>query len=153
MRNLILLVILSAIFISCSENEEIFESDGIIFGQTYGACVGDCRNLYLLTAKGIYPDSNSDIVYGDWVNTTFDSQALPIGSFELANPLLTIPNELLEYEDEIGNQIIADVDFFIHIRINGISKTWLFDEIKDNMSTEIKQYIEKLTEINDQLKN
>ena len=155
MKNLILIILLSTIALSCSNNEEISsESEkSIIFGEVYGNCAGDCRNLYLLTEKELFKDSNNDTEFGNWENTTFNNQPLSINDFELANSLLEIPNGLLHYEDEIGNQVLADFDYFIQLKVNGISKTWIFDEVSENVNSEIKQYINNLILINNLLKD
>ena len=155
MKNLILTIILSTIILSCSNGEEQnLQSDKtIIFGEVYGNCAGDCRNLYLLTEQEIYKDSNNDTEFGNWDNTSFENQALPMNNFELAKSLLIIPTELLEFEDEIGNQTLADFDYFIQLRVNGKSRTWLFDEVKESINSEIKMYLENLIQINNLLGN
>jgi len=155
MKNLILIIILSSIALSCSNNDEQSPESkkSIIFGEVYGNCAGDCRNLYLLTEQELFKDSNNDTEFGNWENTTFNNQPLSIIDFELANSLLEIPNGLLDYEDEIGNQIFADFDYFIQLKVNGISKTWLFDEINENVNSEIKQYVDNLILINNLLKD
>lgn len=155
MKKLGLIILLSTIILSCSsdDNQESESIVEIVFGEVYGQCAGDCRSLYLLTEQEIYKDSNNDTEFGNWENTTFENQALPIINFELANSLLNIPNGLLEYEGEIGIQTLADFDYFIQIKVNDKSKTWLFDEAKENINSEFEQYIDNLIQINNSLDN
>ncbi|AXT61909.1 hypothetical protein D1816_16620 [Aquimarina sp. AD10] len=155
MKNFSLLILVIVLIYSCNradDSQDIIPTDSIIFGEIYGACVGDCRNLYLLTAQGVYGDANSNTIYGDWENTTFQNQSLAMDQFDLAKPLLQIPDILLSYEFEIGSQIISDFDYFINLRINGTSKTFVFDELKEAIPLEIKNYINNFIAINSQLK-
>ncbi len=150
MKNLVLVVI-SFIFFSCSKDDGL--SKKIIFGAIYGECAGDCRNLYLLTEQGIYSDTNSDTTteYGNWENTTFGNRGLSQNKFELAKPLLEIPTGLLDKEDEIVVDLVADFDYFIYIELNGKSKTWVFDEINENTEPYIKDYFNTMIQINREL--
>jgi hypothetical protein len=155
MKKTTIILALLMIILSCSTENSQKQQTGeeIIFGEVYGQCAGDCRNLYLLTEEGIYEDSNSDSEFGNWEDTTFENQALPLEKFDLAKSLLQIPEKLLEPNGEIGNQTLADFDYFIQVKINGESKIWVFDELKENTDSEIKNYIDKLIDINNQLRN
>jgi hypothetical protein len=147
--------LLSTIALSCSnEDEPKFESGKtIIFGAIYGECGGDCRNLYLLTEQGIYKDSDTDTEYGNWENTSFENEGLPLNKFELAKPLLEIPTGLLDSKDQIEVDILADFDYFIRIEQNGKSKTWILDEVSDNTKSDFKDYFKNLIQINGQLRD
>ena len=159
MKKIGLLILLLLMVISCTsdENDDLILAEEIIFGEIYGQCLGDCRNLFLLTEQGIYEDSNSDIDFGDlieisdWENTTFNSQPLAKDKFELAQKLIEFPDNLLQSNNEITEQIWADFDYFIQIKTNTTSKTWVFDRIKETTDSKIKQYMEKMIAINDQL--
>ena len=159
MKKIGLFILLLLIVISCNsdDNDDLILAEEVIFGEIYGQCFGDCRALFLLTEQGVYEDANSDVDFGDlieisdWENTTFKSQALSMEKFELAKKLIQIPNSLLESNDEISGQIWADFDYFIQIKTNSTSKTWVFDKIKETTDFNIKQYMEKMIEINDQL--
>jgi hypothetical protein len=156
-----LIILLVTIILSCNsdDNQEPEVIEKVIFGEIYGQCAGDCRNLYLLTEQGIYEDSNSDTDFGDfidnsdWENTTFENQPLSMEKFELAKQLLQFPNILLESNDEITEQVLADFDYFIEIKTNKTSKTWVFDKIKETADIEIKQYMEDIVDVNNQLRD
>lgn len=155
MKKTTIILALLMIILSCSSEDNLKQQTGeeIIFGEVYGQCAGDCRNLFLLTDIGIYGDSNSDSEFGNWEDTTFKNQELSLEKFDLAKSLLQIPEIFLESNNEIGNQILADFDYFIQVKTNGESKIWVFDELKENTDSEIKNYINKLIDINNQLRN
>ncbi len=154
MKKIGLIIMLATIAWGCSsDDKQEPESNEVIFGEIYGQCAGDCRQLYLLTEQGIFTDSNNDTEFSDWENTTFENQPLSIEKFELAKKLLQIPNNLLELNDEITEQILADFDYFIQLKSNGISRTFIFDEIKETTDFDIKQYFEDVIDINNQLSN
>ncbi|MGB5435891.1 MAG: hypothetical protein WBM98_08370, partial [Maribacter sp.] len=152
MKNLFLLL-LSIVGLSCSNDDEtkFASSKTIMFGAIYGECAGDCRTLYLLTEQAIYKDSDTDTEFGNWENTSFENEALPLSKFELAKPLLEIPTGLLDSKNKIGVDLLADFDYFIRIEQNGKSKTWMFDEISDNAPSDFKDYFRNLIQINGQL--
>lgn len=147
--------------ISCSDDDinEGFRLDSldldtaVIFGEIYGQCAGDCRTLYLLTEESIFEDANIESDFGNFQNIIFKNEPLSSDTFELSKALLDISEELLESNNEIGNQTIADFDYFVRISINDESRTWIFDEINENVSEEIKQYFERLIHTNNELKD
>lgn len=153
MKNLVYVFLLSAIALSCNNDDgPRFEAaETIIFGAIYGECGGDCRNLYLLTEQGIYKDSDTDTEFGNWDDTSFENEGLPLNKFELAKPLLEIPTGLLVNKDQIAVDKLADFDYFIRIEMNGKSKTWIFDEINENTKANIKDYFRNLIQISSQL--
>jgi len=155
MKKRVFLILICSIILSCTKDDgqNLQSEKTIIFGEVYGLCAGDCRTLFLLTEQGIYKDSDSDTEFGKWENTTFENQALSISDFEVAISLLEIPNSLLVYEGEIGNQTLADFDYFLQVKENGKSKTWIFDEPKENTNSEIVEYLENLIQINNLLGN
>ncbi|PCI33234.1 MAG: hypothetical protein COB60_08070 [Flavobacteriaceae bacterium] len=155
MKKLVFLILLLSIILSCSKDSDQNSQTKktIIFGEIYGNCAGDCRTLFLLTEEGIYKDSDSDTEFGKWEHTTFENQGLAINKFELAISLLEIPNGLLVYEREVGYQTWADFDYFLHLNVNGKTKTWIFDEVNENTNAEITAYIENLIQIIKLLRN
>ena len=155
MKKIGLIILVSTIILSCSSDDkrESESIEKVVFGEIYGQCAGDCRNLYLLTEQGIYVDSNSDTEFGDWENTTFETQSLSMEKFELARQLLQFPNGLLESNNEITEQVIADFDYFLQIQTNKRSKVWMFDDIKESTDFEIKQYIGDIIDANNQLRD
>ena len=138
---------------SCSSDNEFRSEEGIIFGEIYGLCSGDCRTLYLLTEKALYEDTDTDTEYGNWENTSFRTSPLAKEKFDMAKQLLQLPNELLLANDEIVSQRLADFDYYLKIETEQGVKTWVLDGVNEGTSTEIKKYIDLLIEINGQLKD
>ncbi|WP_373055552.1 hypothetical protein [Zunongwangia sp. H14] len=72
--------------------------------------------------------------------------------YGLAQGLLDVPQELIMMTDEeMGKQIVADFDYFLHVEKNGKSYNWLFDEPEEGLSEEVQQYLEKVIAVNEQL--
>ncbi|WP_373055553.1 hypothetical protein [Zunongwangia sp. H14] len=62
MKKLVLILVFP-VFISCNKDDDNIKSestDAVIFGEVYGMCGGDCRNLFLLNDEGLYKDADSD---------------------------------------------------------------------------------------------
>lgn len=160
MKKLGFIILLAAITLSCNsdDNNGTESVEKIIFGEIYGMCAGDCRTLYLLKENGIYEDADTDTDFGeiiepsDWENTTFKTQPLSGEQFQFAKQLLQFPYDLLESNDKIVQQKWADFDYFIQIKTNKRSKTLIFDEINETTDSEIKQYLQSMIEINNELK-
>jgi hypothetical protein len=143
-----------------SDDAEILDDseieDKIIFGEVYGSCGGDCRNLFLLTEKNIYEDSNTDAYdeINNWANTTFKKQPLSNEKFELTKILLAIPESLFELENTFSEQqIVADFDFFISIKRGNKTQLLIFDRPHGKADNESKLYLEKLIEISKELRH
>ncbi|MBT8259417.1 MAG: hypothetical protein KJO49_13140 [Bacteroidia bacterium] len=157
MKKIETVVFLVTILLGCSPDNNDEFADQIIFGRIAGQCVGDCRELFLLTEQGLYSDSNTDTDFGDlidvadWENTTFESNSLSNEKFELAQHLLQIPEILFESDDEFTEQIWADIDYFIQIKSNGNSKSFIFDKIAETADLEIIQYMEDMIDVYDLL--
>ncbi|MFD0861369.1 hypothetical protein ACFQ1M_04055 [Sungkyunkwania multivorans] len=154
MKKLATIVLISVTILGCSSDEsssEQFIVDGIIFGEIYGFCAGDCIELYLLDDENIYKDADGNTQYGNWEDTAFERTPLSVDAFTLAQSLLEIPAALLTTDEPVGNQTIADFDYYLHINRDGVIKTFIFDEPMDGVSTSVKEYLEELINVSDQL--
>ena len=143
---------------ACGEEEmeqpvQMISDQGIIFGEIYGECSGDCREVFLLKNDSLYRDSNQDLGGTPLPNTSFSEVPLPMSDFDSAKFLLNIPTNIPAPDDQIFVNLIADFDYFLLIRTNTLDRTWRFDEIDESAPAEIKEYFERLIEVNDQLKN
>ena len=152
MKQTLLFLLLLFVF-SCSNDDDILELDeGIIFGEVYGLCSGDCRNLFLLTENNLYEDLNKETDYGNWENTSFKKQPLTNEKYELAKILLSIPNGLFELENTFEDQqIYSDIDYYIHIKRGNEIQTLIFDKPHEKADNESKLYLEKLMEVYNKL--
>ncbi|MGA9590247.1 MAG: hypothetical protein WBV11_10490 [Salegentibacter sp.] len=147
MKKYVLILISIASITGCSKNNdslepEMVQADKVIFGEVYGMCGGDCRDLYLINNEGLYKDAdNASDEYGDWAETTFDER---MDQEDPANikDLLSVPSSLLENNssEEIIVQSWADIDYYLYIEKDGKSKELLLDHIHRDASPEIKSY-------------
>lgn len=150
MKNVSIILILLVTVLGCSESDDPINTDKanatkVIFGQVYGMCTGDCRNLYMINSSGLYKDGDREAdEYGKWSNTTFEEE-LSAEDFEKASELLNIPSSLLkgEIQEKDMVQAWADIDYYIYVEKNGVSKEIILDEIHPDADPEIKAYFRK----------
>ncbi|MCF4102845.1 hypothetical protein L1I30_14295 [Gillisia sp. M10.2A] len=122
--------------------EKTNQSNKVIFGAVYGMCGGDCRDLFMINEEDLYKDAdNFSDEYGNWSNTTFD-QKLREEEYNKTADLLNIPTNLLENEisQEDLVQKWADVDYYLYIEKDGISKEIILDYINEDADPAIKSY-------------
>ena len=146
MRRIIFMLI-ALTTLSCSDDDDgtiNVEANSVIFGEVYGQCTGDCRSLFLINDTGIFADSDSDTDFGNWDNTNFEEEALSDAKFQYSKGVIEVPESLQSFEGELGSQTIADFDYFISIDIGEERKSWTFDEINDDLPSDIKSYLENV---------
>jgi hypothetical protein len=155
MKRITFLILTAFILLSCDKNSpnSTKKADRVIFGGVYGMCGGDCRELYLLNEKGLFSDANSENdKYGDWKNTTFKSETINYEDQDKLKTILNFPESLMGISD-IEVQTWADVDAYLYIERDGVSREFVFDEIDENSPQEIKEYFNALKEFLPQLSN
>lgn len=151
------LLLLVCVFLSsCSKNDDDSgipipsNVDYIIFGNVYGACTGDCRDLFLLTADHLYEDSNNS----PSTEVTFNDQPLAIEKFDKAKILFNLPETLLtnsvKAEDII--QIIADFDYYINGKVNDVEFKIIYDDIDSTQNLELYQYSQLVNAVINEIK-
>lgn len=122
------------------------EGDFIIFGNIYGACTGDCRDIYMLTKEALYKDSDE---LTDRLVYTFDPDTLSPSQFLLADTLWDIPNSVIMEETprEALIQQIADFDYHVSGRIAENQWSIRFDKIDSTLAPELHTYHKVLKEV------
>ena len=124
----------------------MIEGDKIIFGAVYGMCGGDCRDLYLLNNEELFKDAdNNSDEWGEWSNTTFEEK-LDRNKFNQAEKILDVPQSLLEQEtsEDIIVQVYADFDYYLYIEKDGKYTEYIYDEINEDASPEVKAYFQEI---------
>lgn len=157
MKNIILyilpIILILALFAACTKEDArairtipVPESGNyLVFGNQYGACVGDCRELFLLTAENLYQDSDIP----NTAELTFNSHPLNAESFKLADTLFHLPTSLISNSVDPNAiiQQIADFDYFIQGRINGDEFKLTYDEIDSTINHELYNYSKLLKNV------
>lgn len=120
--------------------------DFLVFGEIYGACIDDCRELYLLVDTAIYRDAN-DLV--QIKNTTFRIQPLPYESFLFARPLLELPKVVVEQNYNEGDLIdyIGDADTYVYGQRDGVSFELVFDAIDLDAPEDLKDFAKQVQNV------
>ena len=137
---------------SC-ENEQSSPQASIIFGEAYGFCTGDCAHFFQINGDKIFQD-DLNRYFGEY--PTFSSTHLPSSKFELAKSLLdNFPNYLLDHPNQTyGCPDCADQGgVHIFYKAGSMEYFWHIDTFIDNQPIEIRQYINQVREVTNQLKN
>ena len=130
---------------SCSKTEEEDMSikipengDYIVFGNTYGACTGDCRTLFLLTKENLYEDSNNSALE----EVTFNSEPLSDDKRQIADTLFVLPQSLMtnSFSEEALIRNIPDFDYYIRGNVDAVEFMLRFNAIDSTIDAELYQY-------------
>ncbi len=124
-------------------------SNYIIFGHFYGECGGEaCIEKFKLTATIIYEDTN-DIYPGTNLVSPPNYVQLSNDKFLAAQDLMSFfPNSLLsETNTTIGMPDASDGGgLYIKYHFNGIHKTFLIDQFKQNVPSNYHTFMDKVNE-------
>jgi hypothetical protein len=124
-------------------------SNYIVFGHYYGFCGGEtCIEKFKLTSDKIYEDI-SDVYPGTFPLTPPNYVQLSDQKFLLAQDLMSFfPNELLaETSPYIGMPDATDGGgLYIEYHFNGVHKTWLIDQFKENVPITYHAFMDKVNE-------
>jgi len=144
----IVILILSS---SCTK-DNLDNIDSFSFGSAYGFCQGNCANFFIIKDGDIYPD---DMDYYPGSSLKFKSEALPNEKYNLAKKLIDgFPEYLIENPNKtFGCPDCADQGG-IHIEIEekGQIKRWHFDTTISNLPTEIREYVQEISNVIEELK-
>jgi hypothetical protein len=126
--------------------------DYFAFGDAHGFCLGNCANFFLIKDGDIYPD-DIDRYYDSTLK--FKSEALTTEKYELARTVIDcFPSYLLDHPNTTyGCPDCADQGG-IHIEImeNGQIKRWHFDTNISNLPSKIRDYVQNIAVVLEQLK-
>jgi hypothetical protein len=122
------------------------ETDYIIFGSSYGMCVGDCAVTYLLKSDGLYRSKD----YLKTGNVSSFTEKLSDEKFQqLKNIPSSIPSELINYtkdEETFGCPDCADQGgYYLElIREGKKHKTFRIDTNTDQLQDYVKKAAEEI---------
>jgi hypothetical protein len=157
MKQLVLaFAIAVVIFSSCSKddgNEFIDPNtvDHFSFGTAYGMCIGDCARFYAIANHQLYADT----IKRYFVEPLgFSSTPLPDVKYQLAKQLLdSFPTYLLNHVDSTYGCPDCSDQGGVHLQMkqNGTLRTWHIDNFTQNQPVEIRNYINKVKVVLNQL--
>lgn len=144
-RNLISVMALITLILSqtgCDKNANIVIPSGqdyIIFGYVWGECVGDCRDLFLVTADGVFRDAGLLV---ELKNTEFEETPMSNSAFIEASKMWAMPQSLRKNEVKAQDltQVIADVDNYVAGKIANSEFEILYDAIDSATNRELFDY-------------
>lgn len=147
MRKVLLLLVITGILISCSNDDDLTlnERSFLIFGHFYGECVGEgCVETFKLTNTKLFEDTADDYFGQDLNFVEIENE-----KFEQVKDLVDFfPNKLLsERETVFGCPDCADGGgLFIQYSENGNVKSWRIDQGKDDVPSYLHNFIDKVNE-------
>lgn len=145
------LIILALSIISCSK-DDLDDPDYFIFGDSYGECLGNCANFFLIKDNRIFPDSTVNYYIAP---LTFKKIALQKEKYDLAKKVLEdFPRYLSENPDKTFGCPDCHDQGGLHFELckNGTVKKWHIDTDTDQLPVQIQSYIEEVKSVIQQLK-
>jgi len=152
---ILLMIMIAALFSSCSDEKIAEPAEYLIFGHFYGFCLGeDCIQIYKLENDRLYIDQNKTYPrYDAFYDASFVE--LDIKYYELVDDLeMYFPSQLLNETDTIlGCPDCADRGgLYIEYKTETIHKYWLIDQDKSRVEPYLYEFMEqvndKIEEIN-----
>jgi uncharacterized protein YlaI len=147
---LLLIVISISLFSSCSK-ETSFDFDYFAFGTAYGECLGNCAKFFQIKDNKLYAD---DMDYYFNSDLKFLNEPLPAEKYNQAKKLIEdFPDYLKNNPNKtFGCPDCADQGgIHIEIKNNDRIEYWHIDTDLNNQPTEIKDYIQEMLLILEQL--
>ena len=142
MKKIILVFAITFILISCKK-ETTTKFDSFAFGTSYGYCVGNCANFFLIEGDDLYADNMERLT----TPLKFKMDKLSVDKYNLAKQLLTNFPAYLKQKPNItfGCPDCADQgSIYIETIVNGKVETWLIDTDTTKQPAEIRNYINEL---------
>ncbi|MFT3824056.1 MAG: hypothetical protein QM731_09050 [Chitinophagaceae bacterium] len=154
MKRLLPLLLFAVLaFAACQKNNSNDEQPTqLIFGKSYGECVGNCATLYKVYNGQLYPDNLSYFYYGGELK--FSNTSLSNEKYNIAKQLLdNFPAYLKNLSDSsFGCPDCHDQGaIYIQFSEKGVIKKWNIDPVESRQPDEIKAYIQQLNAVMTQL--
>jgi len=146
MKAIIWMAGIMAVLTSCKKDPAPVEPDSFSFGRAVGFCQGNCATFYKIQNNSLYPD-NIDYYKGE---VTYKKEALAEEKFLLVKHLLDSFPAFLENQP---GKTYGCPDCYdqggIHIFYTkkGQSMFWHIDTNISSLPPEIKDYIQRMTDI------
>ncbi len=149
-----LLVICSITSCHDDTRDQDTSGDYLVFGIYHNFCVGNCWHLFRIEGNHLYGDAFDHPRNGE---ISFQSDPLPDRSYQLATPLLEIPDAIEESDrDTYGCPDCADQGgYYLEFKNDGVKRIVHFDTRLDAYAelTAVVDYVRLLADITTQLAN
>ncbi len=150
----ILLIVLLAACISCSDAIELGEGDYMVFGQFNGFCGGEsCVDFFRLETDRIF-EEKADDYSGQGFHPFNNFVALTEAQFEIAKDLESkFPTRLLVEPDSIlGDPNVIDAgSLYFEWKTDTEHRYWIIHKGLNNILPEYAEFSEELSSLIDQL--
>lgn len=146
----ICILLMGTLGFQCTNDETT--NDQFVFGVAYGFCSGDCAHFFRIKDQQLFTDSMERYVSDEYM---FKSAALADEKYHLAKSLLDeFPEYLLDHANQtFGCPDCADQGGYHLLRvINGTTYFWHIDTNSMNQPVEIREYIERMRNVIEELR-
>jgi len=147
---LLLIAITISLFSFCSK-EKSLDFDYFVFGTAHGECLGNCARFFQIKDNKLYAD---DMNYYSNSDLKFLNEPLPAEKYNLAKKLT---EDFPDYLKNNPNRTFGCPDcadqggIHFEIKNNDRIEYWHIDTDVDNQPAEIKEYIQEMLLILEQL--
>lgn len=155
MKPLAIIAAIIIAFSSCSkDSNERFDPNSVdhfSFGTAYGMCIGDCAKFYAIAKQQLFADTIKKYFVEP---LGFSSTPMPDAKYQLAKQLLdSFPAYLLNRADTTYGCPDCSDQGGVHLQMkqNGVTRTWHIDNFVQNQPVEIRDYINKVKVVLNQL--
>ncbi len=147
MKNLLSILLLSFCLFSCKE-DEVIETDYLIFGHFYGECIGEsCVLMYKVEETRVLEDTVADYPNQQMTYSGNFNVELSNTDFELASELIDlVPEELFEETNTIiGQPDAADQGgLYLEYNFEGERRYWYIDQNKGFLPQYLHPFIDEI---------
>ncbi len=147
MKNLLALFLLSFCLLSCND-DDIVESDYLIFGHYYGECFQEsCVLMYKVEESRLLEDTKQEYPNMQMRYAGNFTEELENSDFQIANDMVDeIPEELFdETETIIGQPDAADQGgLYLEYNYDGELHYWYIDQNKGNLPQYLHDFIDEI---------
>lgn len=147
MKNLLVLLLLSFCLISCKD-DDVVETDYLIFGHFYGECVQEsCILMYKVEETRVLADTRQEYPNQQMPYAGNFTEELSNSDFQIAKDLVDeIPEELFdETETIIGQPDAADQGgLYLEYNFDGERRYWYIDQNKGFLPQYLHGFIDEI---------
>lgn len=152
MKIKIALVTIYFVLICSCTKDGLRNVDYFSFGKAYGFCIGNCATFFQIRGDKIYPD---DMERYNQTDMKFKPEPLGFEEYNAAHKLIEdFPSYLAKNPDKTFGcpDCVDQGGIYIEIKEDGQVKRWNFDTSISSLPAEIRDYVQEVSEVIDNLK-